>query len=246
MSYHGKAAEYPLGSLLRVSVLHDGEPQDLYRREPDGRLFTALEPGWAYTLKAENLTEHRVEVLVSVDGNDIHSDAPASVTDAHGLVIGPLGSYEFTGWRLDDETVREFIAGGRDGSVADQSGRTGNEGVVGFAAYAEFAPRPVRPYAGSTAVRGGLHANTAAPAAAAAAVYADEAGLDLATHAGQERAARVGRTTFTRAGRAQVTAIGYATLDALRALGIWAPHDPSPFPASRPAYPGETGYRRYR
>lgn len=246
MTYHGTAGETPV---FTAEVLTGGTPQDIYWREPDGRLFTAGREGEPYTLRVTNRSYGRIEVLVSVDGSDIHSDAAASITTCTGLVIPPRGTYEFRGFRTDDDHTREFIFGGLEGSVTERSGRgTENAGVIGFAAYREYTYRPARGYNDPVEGYRGRASGQSFSAGAAGGpathgLTVNTAGTrSLATHIGDSREDKVGRTSFERAGTAVVLAIGYDTLDRLRDLGIYTPRDPEPFPASA-GY--RTGYERY-
>lgn len=252
----GTTARSPRAT-IEVAVLIAGAAQSLYKRA-DGALFVAGIPGQPYALRVRNLTGGRIEVITSVDGRNALKDERADQFANGGLVVPARGFYDFTGFRLDDGAVREFVFGspGRlERTVAVQAaGSTANVGVLGFAAYRE---RGYRPYSGSLNYIGApVAAASAGPAGGAAAASAIAAMEDddsfgpatrdsapvsrsIGTEMGALREDRVGRTSFTRDGEPDILAIGYDTEDTLRALGIIGPPEPNPFPGIG------TGYGKY-
>ena len=144
----GTTARSPRAT-IEVAVLIAGAAQSLYKRA-DGALFVAGVPGQPYALRVRNLTGSWIEVITSVDGRNTLKDERADQHANGGFAVPACGFYDFTGFRLDDGTVREFVFGspGRlERTVAVQAaGSTANVGVFGFAAYCD---REYRPYFGS-------------------------------------------------------------------------------------------------
>ncbi len=220
-----------------MSVLTGGAAQPVHRRPWDAALFVAGTPGQAYTLRVANRTNGRIEVITTVDGRNTLKDEPGHHRASAGFVIPARGFYEFPGFRLDGDSVREFVfgtPGHLDRTIAGQAGDTANVGVFGFAAYREQWPSWT--YAGAA---GG--APVAAVASASCSVTADSATVarSIGTEMGALREDRVHRASFTRDGEPDILVIGYDTEDALRVMGVIGPPEPNPFPGVG------TGYEKY-
>jgi hypothetical protein len=239
--------------LIEAAVLVAGARQPLYARSHDGALFAAGNPGAVYGLRVTNLTSGRIEVITTVDGRDTLKDEPGDPRANGGFVIGAYGSYDFTGFRLDDGAVREFKFGSPDRTdrtvAARASGSTANIGIFGFAAYTEYhrphyygnsclnvamaAAGPVTFGSAPLTRSGGLNSTMSAANSASA-----PAG-SIGTEMGEWHEDRVNRTTFTRAGDPDILVIRYDTPQVLEALGILAPPGPDAFPGAG------TGYEKY-
>jgi len=94
--------------------------------------------GRQYEMHFENLTDHRLEIIVSVDGLDVLNGRPASVRNA-GYVIPAESTI-----RIDSMRVGGVLRSLRFGSVADSQAATSlgekgarNVGVIGVAMYEE-------------------------------------------------------------------------------------------------------------
>lgn len=222
--YAGTSITSP-GSLFAAEVLIGGMPQPLFTAS-DGYPYAAGEPGQAVQVRVRSLSGC-LEAALSVDGRDALEDQPADLFRSRGLVF--TGEYTFRGFRIDDDTTREFVLGSVAGSVADQAGSAANTGVIGLAAWRERAA--------SFNYEIGYRGVEPAPVATASAGMMTTRSLGM--HAGETRRDPVGRTTFERDGSPDVLEIGYDTMAALDAMGITQRRPP--------AFPGrKTGYEAYR
>lgn len=252
---------------LQVSVLQDGISLGFYKRA-DGRPFIPVTVGRTYKVRVVNRGYTRTEVCLGIDGRNVLRDEPADY-NSPGLVIPAGGSYEFSGWRVDDDTTRDFIFGDPAKSVAAQAtGSASNTGIIGIAAFREKIVSEWKPFFGGAfagesypvrdSVRGfscrSSSLSVTASVAGMAAAGDETCGSALSpggitgnqsnsgsvgTGIGAAKTDKVGRTRFTRDGSADILIIGYDTFGELVRRGVIA-DDPDPFPGST------TGYERYR
>ncbi len=123
----------------------------------NGDLVCLGEKGERYSVEVENLSNHRLECVVSVDGLDVISGRGASVRN-RGYVLDPGERREIRGWRTSLQEVASFRFGGVGQSYAENKhGDTRNVGVVGCAIFAEKGTDP-QPYRGTDTWRR-LHAD---------------------------------------------------------------------------------------
>lgn len=122
------------GGRLRVSVTSRGDT--LPRLEASGRRIVIGEKGRAYALDLENRTRRAVEVVASVDGLDVRDGKTAAVSKS-GYVIPAKQTVQIAGFRVNNETVKQFVFGGVGNSLAAQKGAARNVGVIGLAVYDE-------------------------------------------------------------------------------------------------------------
>lgn len=250
------------GGKVRVEVFQDGITSSFHKRQ-DGRPFIPVTVGRPYYVRVINCAFTRIEVAVSIDGRNALRDEPADY-DSPGLVIHAGGHYDFRGWRVDDNTTREFIFGDPGKSVAAQAGDASNIGVIGIAAWREevvpewkpwapgasgdflggvFAGGSPRSYRNSSYAGSGWSAGSSnnAPAASAGDETYDMNMSSVGTGIGVAQTDRVARTRFTRTGTPDILVIGYDTREELCRKGIISEYrDPEPFPGSK------TGYEKYR
>jgi hypothetical protein len=106
--------------------------------ESDGRVFVIGESGRAYSIVLENPTRDRLEVVVSVDGLDVLSGTPASVSK-RGYVIAAGKRIEIDGMKVNGKMRRFQFGSVRNSQAARSGGASGarNVGVVGVAVYVE-------------------------------------------------------------------------------------------------------------
>ncbi len=122
-----------------------------------GNLICVGEDGQRYSVEVENLSNHRLELVITVDGLDVLSGKPGSYT-LRGYVLSPGERREIKGWRTSENEVASFKFGNVDGSyAAGNGGETRNVGVIGTAVFAERGTTP-KPYAGTDSYRR-LHAD---------------------------------------------------------------------------------------
>ena len=125
---------------LMVVDRDTGQPLRVWRR--NGRLFVAGQPGARYSLRLTNNTGGRVLVVMSVDGVNILTGETAGY-DQRGYVFSPYESYDVSGWRKSDSEVAAFNFAPLSKSYAARTGRPGDVGVIGIAAFTERVVSPV-------------------------------------------------------------------------------------------------------
>jgi hypothetical protein len=109
-----------------------------------GRTYVIGESGRRYTLSVRNLTDSRLEIVLSVDGLDVIDGRPASV-EKPGYVVGPGGRLEVDGFRRSLDSVAAFRFGSvRDSYANRRYGDTRNVGVIGAAVFHERGDDPFR------------------------------------------------------------------------------------------------------
>lgn len=149
-SYSNSFRDYA-GGIFRVGLRnHRGAALSAY--QSGGNLICIGEDGQRYSVEVENLSNHRLEFVVTVDGLDVLSGQPGSFS-RRGYVLDPGERREIKGWRTSVNEVASF----KFGSVADSyaTNRTGearNVGVIGCAVFAERGTSP-KPYAGTDTYR---------------------------------------------------------------------------------------------
>ncbi len=101
-----------------------------------GDAFVIGQPGQRYAIVLENLTNARVEAVLTVDGLDVINGQPGS-TENRGYLVRPHGTIVVDGFRRNTTTVAAFRFGGVEGSYAEDRGSARNVGVIGVALFAE-------------------------------------------------------------------------------------------------------------
>lgn len=118
-----------------VDILVNGKPIRQFRYKGD--YFVEGRKGSNFELKFTNNTWKRVEVVPSVDGLDV-IDGEECGTNSSGYVVSGRDSITIPGWRLDNDTVAEFIFKDKKKSYASRSGKgTSNVGAIGFMVFEE-------------------------------------------------------------------------------------------------------------
>jgi hypothetical protein len=79
-------------------------------------------------------------VVLSVDGVNVITGETASVGQT-GYVLDPWQTYDIAGWRKSDTAIASFVFAALGDSYAARTGRPGNVGVIGMAAFLE-KPEP--------------------------------------------------------------------------------------------------------
>ena len=130
--------------------LKDGSGRFLKSYASGSQRFFVGEDGDRYQVYLKNLTDHRVEVVVSVDGLDVLDGKPASVKK-RGYLLEPRGTLSIEGFRQSDSTVAAFRFGSVAESYAEKKhGDSRNVGVIGVAVWTEDGIDPFRPSIGDT------------------------------------------------------------------------------------------------
>jgi len=124
---------------MQVINRETGEIARVWRFQ--GRLFVAGQPGARYSIRVTNNTPGRVLAVMSVDGVNILTGETAGFGQ-RGYVFSPYETYDVTGWRKSDREVAAFTFAPLSRSYAARTGRPGDVGVIGLAAFSErvYAP----------------------------------------------------------------------------------------------------------
>jgi hypothetical protein len=124
---------------LQVVDRASGQPLTVY--EQGARRFVAGTPGARYALRVSNHTASRVLVVLAVDGVNVLTGQTAG-SGQTGYVLDPGSSHDITGWRKSDSAVAAFEFAALSDSYAARTGRPGNVGVIGMAAFFEKPEQP--------------------------------------------------------------------------------------------------------
>ena len=149
-SYSNSFRDYA-GGIFRLGLRnHRGAALSAY--QTNGNLVCIGEEGQRYSVEVENLSNHRLEFVVTVDGLDVLTGQPGSYA-RRGYVLDPGERREIKGWRTSMNEVASFKFGGVDDAyVGKKTGDTRNVGVIGCAVFAERGTNP-KPYAGTDSYR---------------------------------------------------------------------------------------------
>lgn len=139
------------GGIFRVGLRnHRGAALSAY--QSGDHLICVGEGGQRYSIEVENLSNHRLEFVVTVDGLDVLTGQGGSFSH-RGYVLDPGESREIRGWRTSDKEVAAFKFGDvSDSYVNRTTGNAQNVGVIGTAVFAERGTSP-KPYAGTDTYR---------------------------------------------------------------------------------------------
>jgi hypothetical protein len=114
-------------------------PADEYYHK--GKIFIEGRENSNYTIELRNLTGHRLNAVVSVDGLAVTDGKPASY-DSHGYLIDPYQTIAIPGWMISDQQAAEFVFSKRGNSYGNQMGYEDNAGVIGVAVFEEESLKP--------------------------------------------------------------------------------------------------------
>lgn len=223
------------GGTIMASIVADGMQLPLYRRV-DGRMFAPAAPGSEYTLRVANLTDRRVEVIVSIDGQHILRKESADPETCHGYLIAAHAVQTFKGWRVNDQESDRFKFGDLADSVAAQvTGEYQNIGAIGFAAWREYTYLPSFDSKPSFATAAADYSVRGSVTKGGATFGHGSVGTGI----GERQHDPVSYVNFRReVGAPDILVLGYDTPDELYRRGILGPPDADPFPGTR----HETGY----
>jgi hypothetical protein len=112
-------------------------PADEYYH--NGITFIEGRDGSNYTLRFENRTSNRVQVVFSVDGLDVLRGLPAG-PNSDGYVVDANSAIEVPGWKVNGAVAAEFEFAGVGKSYSSKMGQgTANAGVIGAMVFREKA-----------------------------------------------------------------------------------------------------------
>lgn len=126
------------GERLKVGLVRYGDAYPHY--DVNGKRIVIGENGSHYSVRIENRSKKRIEVVLSVDGLNVLTGNAASPSQ-HGYVFGPKQTYDIDGFRKDSSTVRSFVFGSVSRSKATAKGGASNVGVIGLAVFEEDEAR---------------------------------------------------------------------------------------------------------
>lgn len=149
-SYSTSFRDY-VGGIFRTGLRnHRGAALTAY--QAGDNLICIGESGQRYTIEVENLSNHRLEFVVTVDGLDVLTGNAGSF-GSRGYVLDPGERREIKGWRTSVNEVAGFKFGAvPDGYASQKTGDTRNVGVIGAAVFAERGTTP-KPFAGTDSYR---------------------------------------------------------------------------------------------
>jgi len=149
-SYSNSFRDYA-GGIFRAGMRnHRGAALSAY--QSGDNLVCIGESGERFSVEIENLSNHRLEFVVTVDGLDVLTGARGSFSN-RGYVLDPGERREIKGWRTSVNDVAAFkFSTVADGYANQKTGNTANVGVIGTAVFAERGTTP-KPYAGTDTYR---------------------------------------------------------------------------------------------
>ena len=107
-----------------------------------GKRFVVGKKGRSYSLEVRNLTNVRLEFVLSVDGLDVMDGKSASFKK-RGYIVGPYESVEVKGFRTSYDKVASFEFSTVTGSYANlKHGVARDVGVIGLAVFTEKGRGP--------------------------------------------------------------------------------------------------------
>jgi hypothetical protein len=138
-AYHGGAPhffDYPTrGGAVTISI-HGGGGDPLEALNVGERTYVIGQAGERYSIALTNHTNHRFEIVATVDGLDVINGRPGSL-DNRGYVLLPHASLDIDGFRQSQDEVAAFRFGRVADSYAAQTGSARNVGVIGVALFSE-------------------------------------------------------------------------------------------------------------
>lgn len=112
--------------------------------EASQKQYVVGKEGQRYAIVVTNNVNSRIEVVLSVDGDDVVDGKPASFAK-RGYILGPMAEIEIEGFRQSAEAVAQFTFGSVSESYAAlKHGETAakNVGVIGVALFNEAGTNP--------------------------------------------------------------------------------------------------------
>ena len=124
--------------LIQVKVFVNSKPIQEYHK--DQQTYIEGRKGSNFELSLKNLTGGRLLVHPTVDGLSAMTGKESARNDhSHGYVLSPHREMRVPGWRIDGESVAQFVFAGGGKSYAEQTGRPKNKGVIAAAVWEERA-----------------------------------------------------------------------------------------------------------
>jgi len=130
-------------SCTTARILVNGKPVKIFT-DPQGQSWVEAREGSKYQIEVKNNSMFRVLCVASIDGINVISGEEASLEPENGYVINPFSSLKIDGWRISDDSVKEFLFTydkSKSYSVKLGAGAK-NLGVIGIAVFEEKIKPP--------------------------------------------------------------------------------------------------------
>jgi len=182
--------------LVSVSVFVNSRAIDEFT-SPSGT-FVEGRPGNDYSLRVQNHTSRRIEVLATVDGLSV-MDGETPTESSRGYVIPARGSMTIDGWRGSLDHVNAFKFGEKERSYSAGTGHgITNCGVIGFLVFQEKVPEPIYRPRDLMYTKGISRGIETLGGDSFGAKGGGSRGFDLGTGYGEEISSKVSTTSFER------------------------------------------------
>lgn len=125
-------------SCTTARILVNGKPVKIFT-DAQGQSWVEAREGSKYQIEVKNNSMFRVLCVASIDGINVISGEEATLEPENGYVINPFSSLKIDGWRISDDSVKEFLFTydkSKSYSVKLGAGAK-NLGVIGVAIYEE-------------------------------------------------------------------------------------------------------------
>jgi hypothetical protein len=164
------------------------------------RAYLEARPETEYSIRVRNRSEHRIGLLIAVDGRNIISGERSELAASESMyILDPHQSASYSGWRTSSEAVNRFFFTTLRDSYAS---RIGDESAIGVIAAAVYRERPSRVRAGEPQANA-RHRPQAVPEAADRAPVAEaERSAQAGTGFGESQLSRAIRVAFSPQRRA--------------------------------------------
>jgi len=134
-----------LGNGIATMSLRDADSgKFLSGFEADGKQYVVGSEGQRYKIVVTSHVNSRIEIVLSVDGDDVVDGKPANFSK-RGYLLDPMGEIEIDGFRQSADAVAQFTFGSVSESYAQLKhgeAATKNVGVIGIAMFNETGTNP--------------------------------------------------------------------------------------------------------
>ena len=124
-----------VGGRVRAGLVSYGDNAFPYL-DCKSRQIVMGNPGQMSEIRLENRTNHRQEVIVSVDSLNVLTGSTAGYGQ-RGYIVEPKESVNVKGFRVNDEKSKRFTFSSVAASKAAKQGQARNVGVIGLAVFEE-------------------------------------------------------------------------------------------------------------
>jgi hypothetical protein len=122
-----------------LNILVRGRKVSEYTHPDNNDIYIEGRASSAFEIEFINRNDHRVEVVLSVDGLSV-TDGKAAGDTSRGYIVDAYGRIAIPGWKIDAAQVAKFeFSGKKGGSYVEQTaaGNSANKGVIGALVYRE-------------------------------------------------------------------------------------------------------------